>query len=43
MLKFYKPLIIAEIGLSHDGDIKKALNLIYLSKTFKNEAPSMRT
>ena len=22
MLKFYKPLIIAEIGLSHDGDIK---------------------
>ena len=35
MLKFYKPLIIAEIGLSHDGDIKKALNLIYLSKNME--------
>ncbi|MDC0469149.1 N-acetylneuraminate synthase family protein [Candidatus Pelagibacter sp.] len=32
MIKFHKPLIIAEIGLSHNGNIKKALDLIYLSK-----------
>ena len=32
MIKFHKPLIIAEIGLSHNGNMKKALDLIYLSK-----------
>ncbi len=32
MINFQKPLIVAEIGLSHSGDIKKALNFIYLSK-----------
>ncbi len=32
MLKFHKPLIIAEIGLSHNGNLKKALKLIHLSK-----------
>lgn len=32
MIKFYKPLIIAEIGLSHNGNLKKALKLIQLSK-----------
>ena len=32
MIKFHKPLIIAEIGLSHNGNIKKALDLIHLSK-----------
>ena len=32
MIKFYKPLIIAEIGLSHNGNLKKALTLIQLSK-----------
>ena len=32
MLKFYKPLIIAEIGLSHNGNLKEALKLIQLSK-----------
>jgi len=32
MIKFHKPLIIAEIGLSHNGDMKKALDLIYFSK-----------
>ena len=32
MIKFSKPLIIAEIGLSHNGNLKKALKLIELSK-----------
>lgn len=32
MIKFYKPLIIAEIGLSHNGNLQKALKLIQLSK-----------
>lgn len=32
MIKFHKPLIIAEIGLSHNGDMNKALDLIYFSK-----------
>ena len=32
MIKFQKPLIIAEIGLSHNGNMKKALDLIHLSK-----------
>ena len=32
MLKIYKPRIIAEIGLSHNGNLKKALKLIQLSK-----------
>ena len=43
MLKFYKPLIIAEIGLSHDGDIKKALNLIYLSKKYGADIVKFQT
>lgn len=32
MINFQKPLIIAEIGLSHNGNIKKALDFINLSK-----------
>jgi N,N'-diacetyllegionaminate synthase len=32
MLKFNKPLIIAEIGLSHNGNIKEALKFVQLSK-----------
>ena len=46
MLKFYKPLIIAEIGLSHNGNLKEALKLIQLSKNsgadvvkFQDEIP----
>ncbi len=31
-IKFTKPLIVAEIGLTHDGNINKAINLIRLSK-----------
>ena len=31
-IKFIKPLIVAEIGLTHDGNINKAINLIKLSK-----------
>ena len=32
MLKFNKPLIIAEIGLSHNGNLKEALKFVQLSK-----------
>jgi len=31
-IKFIKPLIVAEIGLTHDGNINKAFKLIRLSK-----------
>lgn len=43
MIKFNKPLIVAEIGLSHNGDLTEALRLISLSKKYGADIVKFQT